>query len=274
MKELEQKYEALGFTNDLIFKYVLTSDIELCRELISRIDPEIDTEGIHYVDSEKEIIIGVKDEKRVRLDIVTETPGSINDLEMFRYKPKILPKTARYNAAMIDAQLTRSKLPADLPDVNVIFLCTYDPFGYGEPIYHAQAQLYEHPECDYNEGRRICILTNKGIEKAPEKLKPVIQLLTGKNEELNDDFYRRVQAAVKEIKTDPEVRRSAMNWLEKEDAIRREGREEGHEEEVLNGIRKMIKTLRSLNLSEKEIFTMVDENYPDRKDTIREIMKA
>ena len=106
MKELEKKYEALGFTNDLIFKYVLTSDIELCRELISRIDPEIDTEGIHYVDSEKEIIIGVKDEKRVRLDIVTETPGSINDLEMFRYRPKILSKTARYNAAMIDAQLT------------------------------------------------------------------------------------------------------------------------------------------------------------------------
>ena len=274
MKELEQKYEALGFTNDLIFKYVLASDIELCRELISRIDPEIDTEGIHYVDSEKEIIIGVKDEKRVRLDIVTETPGSINDLEMFRYKPKILPKTARYNAAMIDAQLTRSKLPADLPDVNVIFLCTYYPFGYGEPIYHAQAQLYEHPECDYNEGRRICILTNKGIEKAPEKLKPVIQLLTGKNEELNDDFYRRVQAAVKEIKTDPEVRRSAMNWLEKEDAIRREGREEGREEEVLNGIRVLIKTLRELNLSEEEIFAKTDEAYPDRKDTIREIMKA
>ncbi len=83
---------------------------------------------------------------------------------------------------------------------------------------------------------------------------------------------------MKEIKTDPEVRRSAMNWLEKEDAIRREGREEGlkegRKEEALNGIRKMIKTLRSLNLSEKEIFTMVDENYPDRKDTIREIMKA
>jgi hypothetical protein len=37
---------------------------------------------------------------------VTETPGSINDLEMFRYRPKILSKTARYYAAMIDAQLT------------------------------------------------------------------------------------------------------------------------------------------------------------------------
>lgn len=276
MKELEKRYEALGFTNDLIFKYVLTSDIELCKELISRIDPKINTEGIHYVNAEKEIIIGVKDEKRVRLDIVTETDSDITDVEMYRYKPDKLSKTARYNAAMIDAQLTRSKLPADLPDVSVIFLCTYDPFGLEEPVYHASSKLDEHPEYDYNEGRRICILTNKGIDKAPEKLKPIIHLLSGKKEEIDDAFYRKIQAAVNEIKTDPEVRREAMNQLERDDAIRREGIEIGieigHEEERINSIRHFCRTLRKLNLPEKEIFEQLADDYPGYEETIRKIM--
>ena len=68
---LNETYESLDFTNDLIFKHVLSSDIELCRELINRIDPLINTEEIRYVETEHEIIVGVKDEKRVRFDIMT-----------------------------------------------------------------------------------------------------------------------------------------------------------------------------------------------------------
>ena len=239
MTDTNEKYESLGFTNDLIFKFVLSSDIELCRELLERIDPEINTEGIHFVESEHEVIVGVKDEKRVRFDIMTRTDKSITDLEMYAYKPKgypaSFPKIARYNAAMIDSQLPKGHLPADLPDVEVILLCTYDPLGMGEPVYRIRTKVDEYPEYDYNEGRRICILTNKGIDKAPDKLKPIIHLLTRSDKPMNDAFYEKIQAAVKEIKTDPDVRRAAMILEEKYNAIREEGLEEGRKEGLEEG---------------------------------------
>jgi len=296
MRELEKRYEALGFTNDLIFKYVLTSDIELCRELINRIDPAINTEGIHYVESEKEIIIGVKDEKRVRLDILTETVSDVTDLEMLTYRPAKLPKTGRYNAAMIDARLTKSKLPPDLPDVSVILLCTYDPFGFGDPVYHASAKLDEHPEYDYNEGRRICILTNKGIDRAPEQLKPIIHLLSRNQDEMDDAFYRKIQAAVREIKTDPEVRRAAMNQLEKEDAIqreamekgeekgiekgieigreegRKEGRKEGREEKEKEDLSAFVEVLKSVGTEEETAISLISEKFGKSPEEVREIL--
>ncbi|MBR3349817.1 MAG: hypothetical protein IKG55_07060 [Solobacterium sp.] len=290
MTDTNAKYESLGFTNDLIFKFVLSSDIELCRELINRIDPEMNTEGIHFVESEHEVIVGVRDEKRVRFDIMTRTDKNVTDLEMYAYKPKgypaSFPKTARYNAAMIDSQLPKGHLPADLPDVEVILLCTYDPLGMGEPVYHIRTKVDEYPEYDYNEGRRICILTNKGIDKAPEKLKPIIHLLTCSDEPMNDAFYEKIQAAVKEIKTDPDVRRAAMILEEKYNAIREEGLEEGRkegrkegltegiEEGIQEGIRNTITILRELNLSEKAIIARLLEKYPSREEFIRKIMSA
>ena len=286
MPDTNKKYDSLGFTNDLIFKFVLSSDIELCREFIHRIDPEINTEGIHYVETEHEVIIGVKDEKRVRFDIMTRTASNITDLEMFAYKPKgypaSFPKTARYNAAMIDSQLPKDHLPLDLPDVEVILLCTYDPLGMGEPVYHLRTKVDEYPEYDYNEGRRICILTNRGIEKAPDELKPIIHLLTCSDQPMNDAFYEKIQAAVKEIKTDPDVRRAAMILEEKYDAIREEGleedRKEGHaegiEDGIQEGIRNTIMILRKLNQSEEDIIARLLEAYPAREELIRKVMNA
>lgn len=279
---LSETFESLDFTNDLIFKHVLSSDIELCRELINRIDPLINTEEIRYVETEHEIIVGVKDEKRVRFDIMTRSDSSITDLEMYAYKPKdyakAIPRTARYNAAMIDSQLTKNHLPADLPDVEVILLCTYDPLGLGEPVYHIRAKVDEFHEYDYNEGRRICILTNRGIDKAPDKLKPIIHLLMRSKEPMNDAFYDRVQKAVKEIKTDPEIRRQAMILQEKYDAIRYEGFEEGHKKGIQEGVRegiiKTVKLLRELNLNEEEILARMLETYPDHEEIIKETMRG
>jgi predicted transposase/invertase (TIGR01784 family) len=292
MTNLDKKYEELDFTNDLIFKHVLSSDIELCKDLINRIDPDIDTEGIRFVETEHEIIVGVKDEKRVRFDIMARNDFSINELEMYAYKPKgypeSFPKTARYNAAMIDSQLTKNHLPADLPDVTVILLCTFDPLGKNEPVYHIRAKVDEYPDYEYNEGRRICILTNAGIEKAPENLKPITYLLSRSKEPMNDAFYQKIQAAVKEIKTDPDVRRAAMNQLERDEAIKEKGREEGREEgrkegmiegknegrreERQESILKMIQVLKGMNLPDDQILTTVTESYPENIETIRDML--
>lgn len=40
---LEAVFNSLDFTSNLIFRHVLSSDIELCRELIQRIIPDADS---------------------------------------------------------------------------------------------------------------------------------------------------------------------------------------------------------------------------------------
>ena len=282
MKEKTASKDPLDFTNDKIFKHVLSSDIDVCREFIRRINPDIDTEGIRYSETGHEIIVGVKEEKIVRFDILTRTDRSVTNLEMYRYRPDDFPKTGRYNAAMIDSELLKNHVPKDLADVTVILLCTYDPLGFGAPVYRIRSKVDGYPEYDYNEGREICIVTDRGFDKASEELKPIIWLLTRNEEPIDDPFYRKIQEMVEQARTDPEVRREIMLEIEKENAIRRDARKEGHKEGLEEGrkeerceaVRKFVKKLRDMNQPEEEIQKTLTDIYPDDEEMIREIMKA
>lgn len=199
---------------------------------------------------------------------------------------KNFPKTGRYNAAMIDTDLMKNHSPGDLPDVSVILLCTFDPLGFGEPVYRARTKVDGHNDYEYNEGRRIFILTNKGIDKAPEPLKPIIHLLSKDKEPMDDPLYQKVQASVKEIKKDKSVRRAAMNLLQRDEAIRAEGREEGRKEgreegrkeamaqERLKAIANMLKLYRETNRTEDEILSELLALYPENEELIRELTHA
>jgi hypothetical protein len=94
-------------------------------------------------------------------------------------------------------------VPKDLADVTVILLCTYDPLGFGAPVYRIRSKVDGYPEYDYNEGREICIVTDRGFDKASEELKPIIWLLTRNTEPIDDPFYRKIQEMVEQARTDP-----------------------------------------------------------------------
>ena len=286
----ELKIESLGFTNDLIFKQVMSTHIEICQELIRRVIPDADVSDIHYVKNEEEIIVGIK-EKSVRFDIYA---AGNNDryrynLEMYQYMPKNIEKTGRYNASMIDAQLKKAQKPADLSDVTVILLCTFDPFSFGEPLYEAKTVLVHHPEFVYNEGRSIYYLTNAGIDQAPDAIKPIIHLLKNDPDSFDDPFYQKIQDAVKEAKIDPEIRRKLMNEIEKEE-LWQEAQTKRILEEVTEKVTKevteevtrvcrrdsiqtMLETLSSLQMPDEKIQAILYEKYPDEKDHIRSLFE-
>ncbi|MBQ9825214.1 MAG: hypothetical protein IJM63_11995 [Solobacterium sp.] len=60
------------FTDKRIFRQVLSSDISLCRELINRIAPDIDTEDLRYVATEDAVIVSAGGRNIIILDICTE----------------------------------------------------------------------------------------------------------------------------------------------------------------------------------------------------------
>ncbi len=67
-----------------------------------------------------------------------------------------------------------------------------------------------------------------------------------------------------------------MLEIEKERAIRREslkeGRQEGRNEERRESVKKMMKTLRDLGLSDEEVRKKLMEAYPEDEEMIRGIL--
>ena len=83
--------------------------------------------------------------RSVRLDITAyDADGKIYNIEVQRKDAGALPKRARYNSAMLDANVTK---PGDelenLPETYVIFITENDYFGDKLPLYHIDRVIRE-----------------------------------------------------------------------------------------------------------------------------------
>lgn len=158
---------------------------------------------------------------------------------------------------MLDANLQIGKSPWKLKDTVVIILCTYDPLGFGLPKYTIQSRIDEAMKYSYNDGRRVVIVTSLGLQKAPEEIKPIVQLLA--NEPGNDTFTKQIQYAVENAKMEPEMRRYLMDWELKEQLMKEEFRNEGLEEGRQLGIELGIHALmKHLNISREEAIKLLE----------------
>ena len=83
--------------------------------------------------------------RSVRLDITAhDKTGKIYNIEVQRKDAGALPKRARYNSSMLDANVTR---PGDdlenLPETYVIFITENDYFQEALPLYHVERTIQE-----------------------------------------------------------------------------------------------------------------------------------
>lgn len=83
--------------------------------------------------------------RSVRLDVfATDSTGKVYNIEVQRSDRGAVAKRARYNAALIDANITE---PGDeyeaLNECYVIFITENDVIGAGLPIYHAERVIQE-----------------------------------------------------------------------------------------------------------------------------------
>jgi len=83
--------------------------------------------------------------RSARLDVfATDSTGKVYDIEVQRSDRGAVAKRARYNAALIDANITE---PGDeyqaLNECYVIFITENDVIGAGLPLYHAERMILE-----------------------------------------------------------------------------------------------------------------------------------
>ena len=130
-----KSYSELTFTDDFMFCKVMTTRLDLCKELLELIlDIKIREILIH--ESQK-TIEQTYDGKGVRLDVyVEDDKDTIYDIEMQAVMRRNLPKRSRYYQGMIDLNhIERGDSFDKLKKTFVIFICLSDPFGRDLPLY-------------------------------------------------------------------------------------------------------------------------------------------
>lgn len=181
--------EELNLMDDFLFQQLLMQKEdgeEFCRILLStilgksirkvKIIPQksvlgIDTDchGIRidaYIeDVSNENILG--NQKKLDAEVISD----IYDVEPNNtYDKETLPKRMRYYHGLIDTQLLEAGVNYDkIPNVVIIIILPYDPFGKNRMVYTIQNQCIEDTTVPYDDGAKKIFLYTKGTEGSPSQ---------------------------------------------------------------------------------------------------------
>lgn len=162
---------------------------------------------------------GAPGNRGVRLDIEVDEYdesgqqiANIYDIEPHRDKEKNYPKKNRYSQAQIDKQHMKSGDNdfAHLPDLYIVCITNYDPFGYNQMVYTIKNTCLEVPQMCYNDGVTILYFNTKGTEGGPESLKNFLNYL---EESTDSNVVDEATKEAHEYVTHIKKRRSGMTTV-------------------------------------------------------------
>lgn len=197
-----------------------------------------------------------KDEENTRYNVEMQVAG----------KPK-LGKRARYYHGQIDMELLLSGSDyTELPDVYVIFICDFDPFGNKKYRYTFVRQCEEDSDLRLQEGCKTIFLSTSGENdgEVPEALVKFLNFvkadLSESEADFQDDFVEKLQESIRRIKSSREMEERFMIFEEMLRDERAEGRAQGKAEgkaedvlELLDELGDVPETLRCRITNEKNL---------------------
>lgn len=222
-------YKDLTFTDDYMFCKILSNDPELSRKLLEVVlDKAISR--VELVDPQHAISIR-PDVKSVRFDVyLNDEAGTVFDLEMQALRKPEIPKRSRYYQSISDIDRLGSGMSyGALPDMYVIFICTFDPFHDGLPRYEFRNLCIENTGIELNDGTSKVFINAKSQSKdiSPE-LRALLDYLCGM--EPVSELTRYISASIDKAKTDHRWECEYVTFEEKLREEREAGRKEGREE--------------------------------------------
>ncbi|GFI45729.1 hypothetical protein IMSAGC019_01042 [Lachnospiraceae bacterium] len=260
-------WEDLSISNDFLFGKVM-QDVELCRELLQRILPELDIDHIEYPELQKGIKLDA-DAKSVRLDVyVRDGKGTVYDIEMQVTSAKELPKRTRYYQSMIDLQMIdKGQSYKKLNPSYIIFICQFDMFHMGRHIYTFENICREDKDISLGDGAVKIFLNADGkMDDVSRELKAFLDYVAGKKSE--DSFINKLEEAVKAAKRNREWRHEYMTLLMRD----QENIEKGIKKGIKSGIRGTVSVMRKYNIPEEEIVQEIQEEYDLTREEAEEYL--
>ena len=232
-----------------------------CTELVLRI---ILQKTLHVISAKSQYEIKNLYGRSVRLDVWSEDEtGQLYNVEVQRSDKGAVPKRARYNSSLMDANITE---PGDkyerLAETYVIFITENDVPGKGKPLYHID-RYYEETGEKFMDGAHI-IYVNSQIKDDTELGRLMQDFYCKVPEEMH---YKELAKAAGYLKKSEKGVQSMGGVL---DEMREEAREFGRAEgEDLKLITQICRKLKK----QKMIATIAEELEEDI-ETVEKICKA
>jgi len=224
-----KSYDELRFTDDFMFGKVMENK-ELCREVlecllqrpVGELEDPLPQREYRYT----------TDGKPIRLDIYTRDKDAVYDAEMQNLGKKTvesleLPRRTRYYQASLDMDhMKKTWNYKALPDSEILFICTFDPFGRGLSQYTFRGLCEEDAGIRINDGAtRVFYNCSYKGDDVPEDIRELYCYIeTGT---CSNDLTERIDEAVVAARMNEEWRSAYM----KEITVLMDAREEGRQEE-------------------------------------------
>lgn len=228
-----KQYHELDFIDNFMFCKILQKKPDLCRRLLETIlNKKI--KKVVFVDTEDTIKL-TADGKGIRLDVyVDDENGTVYDMEMQTTSNLNLPKRSRYYQGMIDLNLIeKGEDYLELKESYVIFICTFDFFQQGIPVYTFTNRCKELPELELgDETVKIFINPYGASEELSEDMEAFLKYLTGDKSQEND-LVKEIEDEVNTARDQKEWRVEYMTLFLRDQENYRAGKAEGKAEDIL-----------------------------------------
>lgn len=243
-KHYRQKTILEAFLSDDYMFAAVMANKEICKEFLAAL-LGWQIEDIFYFERQK-TIYDARDHRSIRLDVyVKDGKGSIYNVEMQNANDRALPRRARFYQSGIDrTALGKGDRFSNLPESYVIFVCNFDLFGYGEPVYKRTQSIAGHEDFAYEDGSHVFILNSKFAENkvgnTDTRILEFLKLIRDPESITTSDFAENIKRTIHEIQTDKEQGERYMTFQQKMDELAYRTREEGRAEGLAEGRAELI----------------------------------
>ena len=161
------------------------------------------------------------DKRGVRLDVQidelndNDSITTIYDIEPHRDSENAYPRKMRFPQAQID----KNTLPSGsddfsrVPELYIISITNYDPFGDDYMLYTIKNKCIEVPELVFNDGVTIYYFNTTGTKGGSDDLKKFLEYLeTSESTYASTDATQELQGYVEQIKHDAEIEGNYMTF--------------------------------------------------------------
>ena len=213
---LEKKWQEATIKRDVIFTKVFGESNKLTLELLQIILPKLRIEKIIDIipeEREKENIVY----RGFRFDVYAKDENNrMYDIEMQVVNHHDLGKRiAYYQNKLSSKALKPSQKFFEKNDTYVIFVCDFDYFHLGLPIYHTTMRLKEDLNRIVDTGEYSVILNSraKDFSSVSPEVKAFLEYV--RENKVSNEFTKDLDREVKKVKSSTETRDSFMTWEEK-----------------------------------------------------------
>lgn len=202
------------------------------------------------------------DFRGIRMDVEIEefgegedAPVSVYDMEPNLHKEVDLPRHNRFYQAKIDGRYLKSgdKDFGRLPNLYILTITNYDPFGYDYMMYRIRNHCEEVAELEYNDGLEFVYFYAGGKKGGNQSIKAMLTYLRESREEnAVDEATREVHRIVEQVKSLTEVRQEYMTFDDYIYYERRDAAQEATQEVLIECIQSFLERYGKIPLELEE----------------------